>query len=792
MTAPVIVSMTTVPARNGTVGPIVGFLRGGRRPPDEIRVYLTPGCDRVPGARCIEVADLGPVTKLSAVADPGLPDDAIVVTCDDDQIYDPRWLETLVDAAQCWPDCAVGLSGWNTRGFLLGERGRDHYEWVRPHSPCDVLEGFAGVAYRRGFFGADVWNVPESCRFVDDVWISGYLHKKGIARRLVGAKLCRPAPSDRAGLHARKDFVALNRAAARELFGEATTSALPSGRAARPGEAGPCDLTSALPSGRAARPGEAGPCDLTSALPSGSAARPGEARPCDLTSALPSGSAARPGEAGPCDPAPTENPTLSILIPSLASRAPLLARLRACLARQGRASEIEILTDVDDGQATTGTKRNRLVARARGAYLCHVDDDDLVAPDYLDAILAAIAENPGVDAVWIRGQRRIVDGEEAGVLPFDYGCPPSANGRVSDDGTLWRSAGHLCPIRAAIAKATPFPELTVGEDLRWANAVAPKIRTSARAGRAGQVLYYYEFDPHKKTQARPQGSQAEVRITVSQPTNPARPTPSAPPAPPAPTTPRTPRRARARDAEVRVARGGVHLPAPAVNAPTLPAGGPQGAATPGGGAKVGERSDVSPDGVHAAIFAVQYTEASGPGSALSVTVPYRAFLEEFIRERGVASIVDLGCGDLEIMSHVDLAGARYLGVDVIAERVRRNGKKLEGRPQFTFNVGDARALPMGNLANFDLLIIKDVLQHWTNTEVAAWLARWQFAVQGPRYALVTNCNYGPTVNRDVAAGGWRAIDLTRAPFGVGKVVLRWALPRGPHVDYKDVVLLERA
>ena len=144
------------------------------------------------------------------------------------------------------------------------------------------------------------------------------------------------------------------------------------------------------------------------------------------------------------------------------------------------------------------------------------------------------------------------------------------------------------------------------------------------------------------------------------------------------------------------------------------------------------------------------------------------------------------------MSHVDLAGARYLGVDVIAERVRRNGKKLEGRPQFTFDVGDARALPMGNLANFDLLIIKDVLQHWTNTEVAAWLARWQFAVQGPRYALVTNCNYGPTVNRDVAAGGWRAIDLTRAPFGVGKVVLRWALPRGPHVDYKDVVLLERA
>jgi SAM-dependent methyltransferase len=671
---PVIVSLTTIPARNGTLGPTIASLLSQLLAPDEIRVYAPPDCERPAALGGIAwvggIADLGPLTKLSAVRDLALPDDAIVVTCDDDQIYDPRWLETLVRASRAYPNCAVGLAGWNARGFLLGERGRDHYEWVRPPSTCDVLEGYAGVAYRRSFFDDAIWDPPTSCRMVDDVWISGYLHRLGIVRRVTDHKLCRPAPSDRAGLHTRGDFVALNRAAARMMFGVIPATA----------------------------------------------------------------------------------PALSILIPSLASRRQLLERLLACLGRQGHRDEIEILVEVDDGRATTGTKRNRLVAKARGAYICHIDDDDLVAPDYLETILDAIRENPGVDVLWIRGQRRIVDGEEAGVLTFDYGCGPHVNGRIVDD-ALWRQVGHLCPIRAAIAKATPFPELTVGEDLRWANAVAPKIVTSARAGRPGQVLYYYEFSPHKKKSAMIDSSRRA--IDSSRPPSAASPTPT-------PTsTPTPPRRDPARAAR-RAARAQVLTP-------TTP-----------------------PAGSHAEIFAPQYTSSSGPGSALSVTVPYRDFLARFIREHDVRSIVDLGCGDLEIMSHVDLGDASYLGIDVIAERIERNRKKLGEHPRFSFSVGDARTLPMSSIAGFDLLIIKDVLQHWTNAEVAAWLARWHFAVQRPHYALVTNCNYGPTVNRDVAAGGWRAIDLTKAPFGVGKVVLRWALPRGPHVDYKDVVLLERA
>jgi hypothetical protein len=45
----------------------------------------------------------------------------------------------------------------------------------------DVLEGYAGVAYRRGFLElemlADMRSIPEA-RYADDVWIAGHLARR--------------------------------------------------------------------------------------------------------------------------------------------------------------------------------------------------------------------------------------------------------------------------------------------------------------------------------------------------------------------------------------------------------------------------------------------------------------------------------------------------------------------------------------------------------------------------------------------------------------------------------------
>jgi hypothetical protein len=206
----VIVCLTSIPARNGTLRTTLASLATQSRAPDEIRLY---GDANVAGDGhpVIRVRDRGPVTKLTAAGDHELAPDDVIVTCDDDVTYPVTWLEHLVAASELTPNAAIGFSGWNASDFLLnGERG--YYIWANP-GYCDVLEGFAGVAYRRGFFTDDVLEPPEAFRWVDDVWISSYLHKRSIPRRVIRGPHGR-AQERLPGLHNRPDFLKLNRNAA--------------------------------------------------------------------------------------------------------------------------------------------------------------------------------------------------------------------------------------------------------------------------------------------------------------------------------------------------------------------------------------------------------------------------------------------------------------------------------------------------------------------------------------------------------------------------------------------------
>lgn len=193
---------------------------------------------------------------------------------------------------------------------------------------------------------------------------------------------------------------------------------------------------------------------------------------------------------------------------------------------------------------------------------------------------------------------------------------------------------------------------------------------------------------------------------------------------------------------------------------------------------------------HERIFKPQYLEKSGPGSTYSYSAPYRAFLERFIQQYDITSILDLGCGDMEIMSHVARITRsdrpmHYHGVDCIPELIARNKEQYPG---YSFSCADLRLYPVlagGWTTKNTLVLVKDVIQHWSTTEICRWLFNFK-----PHMALVTNCNYGPTVNTDIETGGWRAIDLMRSPFSQfcsGEVVFQWGDDIG---GYKDVVLIK--
>ena len=193
---------------------------------------------------------------------------------------------------------------------------------------------------------------------------------------------------------------------------------------------------------------------------------------------------------------------------------------------------------------------------------------------------------------------------------------------------------------------------------------------------------------------------------------------------------------------------------------------------------------------HAAIFSRLYTASSGAGSSKEFTAPYREYLSSFINRNRIHSIVDLGCGDMTVMSNLTLDhGVRYLGVDVIAYRIEENARLFPrcGFSQCAIQYADLRTFvvpPCG------LLVCKDVLQHWTNVEVNRFLAR--LLAMPFRHALLVNCNYGPKsgVNVDIDTGGWRPLDLQASPFFLKSgLAFRWG---DAYAGYKDVIHVSKA
>ena len=151
---------------------------------------------------------------------------------------------------------------------------------------------------------------------------------------------------------------------------------------------------------------------------------------------------------------------------------------------------------------------------------------------------------------------------------------------------------------------------------------------------------------------------------------------------------------------------------------------------------------------------------SGEGSRPAHARGYVEFLQRFLRERRIRSVVDFGCGDWQFSRLVDWSGVDYLGCDIVPGVVRENERRFGAANVRFRELADAcEPLPAA-----DLLLVKDVLQHWSNEEIAGFLPR----LAAYRYALVTNCvaRSGPTVNRDVRTGDFRPVDLREPPFAL--------------------------
>ena len=77
---------------------------------------------------------------------------------------------------------------------------------------------------------------------------------------------------------------------------------------------------------------------------------------------------------------------------------------------------VEILVEKDNGTMSVGEKRNVLIDKANGEYICFIDDDDYVAENYLNLIL----QNLTKDILLIRIDHRVNGMQSKEIQPSLY------------------------------------------------------------------------------------------------------------------------------------------------------------------------------------------------------------------------------------------------------------------------------------------------------------------------------------------------------------------------------------
>lgn len=151
---------------------------------------------------------------------------------------------------------------------------------------------------------------------------------------------------------------------------------------------------------------------------------------------------------------------------------------------------------------------------------------------------------------------------------------------------------------------------------------------------------------------------------------------------------------------------------------------------------------------------------SGRGSTLQRTAAIRRELPALFRELRVRSVLDAGCGDFNWFHTMETELDSYVGVEVVEELAAVNQER-HGTGQCRFVSLD---VTRDDLPRVDLILCRDCLVHLKNGQVRAALRN--FRRSGSTYLLATTFT-GDHPNEDVPLGGWRPLNLERAPFGLG-------------------------
>lgn len=178
---------------------------------------------------------------------------------------------------------------------------------------------------------------------------------------------------------------------------------------------------------------------------------------------------------------------LSVLIPTIPERKDIFDSLWNELYRQ--LTELyenhPMLGGVDininrghrflNGGLSIGKKREDLVKRAKGKYLCFLDDDESIAPNYLETMVRLCNEDK--DVCTFRNITKL----DTFWTVVDMSLNHTENEQVTPDSIVKRKPWHVCPVRSEFAKLYEFEDSNYGEDWQWFERVLSHCQTEAKS-----------------------------------------------------------------------------------------------------------------------------------------------------------------------------------------------------------------------------------------------------------------------------------------------------------------------
>jgi hypothetical protein len=175
-------------------------------------------------------------------------------------------------------------------------------------------------------------------------------------------------------------------------------------------------------------------------------------------------------------------------------------------------------------------------------------------------------------------------------------------------------------------------------------------------------------------------------------------------------------------------------------------------------------------------------EGSGGGSNPENNTEYIEFLQNLLKEKEIKSVVDFGCGDWQFSQLIDWSGIEYLGIDCVESVVKENKEKFENE-HITYFHSERRTL-----LRTDLLIVKDVFQHWNDEAIIKFL---NTGLDRSKYILITNSKgTGHYQHPEITGIITRPISALDYPLNKYNIEVLKVLEQNPN-DIKEISLITK-